>query len=978
MGARRLLLGVVHVVSCLLDSLAFASSAFSDAFAKRARVLMALFAAAWLALMLASASALAAGAPEVVTGQASNITTTSATLSGTVNPNGAEVTSCEFEYGPFVGFDFNEEVHYAFNGYTGAIPCLSAPGAGNEPADVSAEAAGLEPNTKYQFRLVAANANGEGVGLEGELTTASPPLIDVEATENIGTTSGRLLAQINPMGVETTYRFEYGPTAAYETSVPVPDASIGSGIEDVTVSQQLRDLQAGASYHYRIVATSANGTTYGPDQTFAMYEASAAVTDTCPNAQVRAMQFSSFLPDCRAWEMVSPPNKEGGDVVAEYPSSGAIGTRSSKDGNAVVYEAFRAFGDSEGTGSRGAEYVGERGSSGWVTHGITPVQQGQAFSLYSSSLYQDFSEDLSRGVFFALSPVTPGHPNVEKVENLYLRTDVLAAPPGTYELLSDSVTPLPGPPPEVNPQHIAFVGASADLTHILFETTNNLTPETAALDPAQPKAYEWDDGVLRLAGMLPDGEAAEASVAGNGAKVGPSFENHWNRNAVSRDGSRMIFTAGPLSNASPMERSAEGGDLYMRIDGETTLKLNVDERTEKDPNTQPAFFMDATPDDSKVFFLSGQALTDEAPIGYFPYRLYMYDVNAPEGKHLTLISENANAVSGVSDDGKFVYFLSKELLLPNQPRLPFHSDVELYVWHDGTLRAITPHGRHGSGTEEWFMGTPPYDTTGFRITPDGKRAVLVNSNEATARSAGVTIHAASDAQGCTATCMEVFVYDYETDTIACASCDPSGALPVSAAHFEPESEQTEALDAYPGGAGKGQVLRRAISDDGRYVFFDTADPLVASDTNGKRDVYEYDTANRSVHLISDGLCNCEGHFVDISPDGSNVFFTTYQQLVRADYDTAADLYDARVEGGIPAQNVSAPVACSGEECQGPTPSPPVFSLPASSTFSGAGNPSRPVVKSTTKRARHKVRRHKRQRRRAKHTRSATHTRRAGR
>lgn len=83
------------------------------------------------------------------------------------------------------------------------------------------------------------------------------------------TSSGATLAgTVNPRGVATTYRFEYGKTTAYGTKVPVPNESAGSGTTDVAASQAISGLEPSTTYHFRLMATNANGTVYGQDQTF--------------------------------------------------------------------------------------------------------------------------------------------------------------------------------------------------------------------------------------------------------------------------------------------------------------------------------------------------------------------------------------------------------------------------------------------------------------------------------------------------------------------------------------------------------------------------------------------------------------------------------------------------------------------------------------------------------------------------------------
>src|SRR5262249_29877659 len=125
---------------------------------------------------------------------------------------------------------------------------------------------------------------------------------------------------------------------------------------------------------------------------------------------------------------------------------------------------------------------------------------------------------------------------------------------------------------------------------------------------------------------------------------------------ISADGSRIVFTAAPFVphggvNGGP---EGEGGDLYMRIDGRQTIHLNASERTdcadhnpcggtpEPDPaGHQPAEWGGASRDNSKVFFMSSELLTDDATPGG-GLNLYKYDVNAPAGHHLTWVSKDTN------------------------------------------------------------------------------------------------------------------------------------------------------------------------------------------------------------------------------------------------------------------------------------------------------------------------------------------------
>ena len=808
-------------------------------------------------------------------------------------------------------------------------------------------------------------------GMCGSALGAGAPVIEDESAKSVEYVGATLQAYIKPNESATTYRFEYGTDGSYGSVVPAAGAAIGTGTEPVYVAQTLAGLQAGTAYHYRVVALNAEGTVDGPDKLFKTFPAPVRESDACPNAAMRTAQFASYLPDCRAYEVVSPLQKNGGNVAAT-----ATMTQASISGDAVKYTSTALFAGATGAEQHGGEYVSQRGLEGWATHEINPNQGAKGAEPFVSAQYDYLSEDLSHGVYYASTPVTAGHPNVEGVSNLYLRSNVLSAALGEYQLLSDSVTPL-GSRSIYKTRSIEFVGASADGRHVVFESGDDLTSEATGLDPEKPKVYEWNDGVLTLAGILPDGEPAESSLAGRGAGVNIEGDGTgtYTRQSVSADGSRVVFTAPPFSTSlTEVEENAseagfvEGsaGTLYMRIDGRETVQLNESERSEADPNgPQPAAFWTATADDSEVFFTTNEALTDDAVPGRVG--LYDYQVDKPAGERLTLIAMSPGAtniyVNGASDDGSYVYFTAAKPLRPEDPAGANLGDV--YVWHDGSLRFITtrneavPNGTYAAGQEGWGE-TIARALDGFRVTPDGKRIVFVSRDLETARRAG-----AEDAHGPDGNYVEVYTYDYESGRISCVSCSPANAQPAGEAGFD--NSYLRDADASYGVGVHTTYLDRPLSDDGRFVFFDTANALLPQDTNGHRDVYEYDTSSGQLHLISSGTCDCNSFFTDASPDGRNVFFATYQQLVRADIDGNADLYDARVEGGIPAQNQPVPAACVGDDCQGPASSAPGFSLPSSMMFAGVGNSdAQPPVSGGQ--VKHKVKKHKPKKHKVKHKR----------
>jgi hypothetical protein len=186
------------------------------------------------------------------TAEPTEITSSSATLHGELNPDGYQ-TTCWFEY------------------TDGRRPTIKTPeqnvGDEEKVVDVSQPITGLEPNSGYGFTFICKNSFGqsESPGSVGTLT--APPAVLGESTSPPSRTSAILLANVNPENSGTTYFFEYGPTSNY--GYKTHEATLGSSADEEQRAEGLAfELETDKTYHFRVVAKNAGGTTHGPDVTF--------------------------------------------------------------------------------------------------------------------------------------------------------------------------------------------------------------------------------------------------------------------------------------------------------------------------------------------------------------------------------------------------------------------------------------------------------------------------------------------------------------------------------------------------------------------------------------------------------------------------------------------------------------------------------------------------------------------------------------
>jgi hypothetical protein len=726
--------------------------------------------------------------------------------------------------------------------------------------------------------------------------------------------------------------------------------------------------------------------------------APAWASSDCPNEAFRSGS-SANLPDCRAYELVSPAEKNGGGVDGGFVVAvEAAPGQAAADGDAVTFASLTAFTE---TGPLSAElnsqYLSVRGADGWSTQSIEPPQVYPGGQLDQNggaldwSLYQGFSEDLSHAFLVSEEPpLVAGAPL--DYYNPYVRNNS----DGSYALLSSVTPPVQHggvTDSELGGFESHLAGFSADSSHVIFSANDALTPGAV---PGHENLYEWAGGGLELVSVLP-GSGEAVAGAHFGSPLGHENSNY--SHAISSDGSRVFWT-GPESHES---------QLYMHevgVGGARTVEVSASQKSGGGGPSAPAVYWTASADGSLVYFTSCAQLTNDSTAVFHEARtpedffercgwaskgselggsdLYQYDASTGKLTDITVdpnVGETANVegVLGASEDGSYVYFAARGNLtggaLPAPPAdLPESAAeaVKLYRWHEGTITFIAYSGRlngsigEGQGYEEnkYELYSAVHEA---RVSPDGMYVTfdsflpLTGYDNVKPQGDCTGQLVAREKGAITSRCLEVYEYSAAANRLVCVSCSPLG-LPPTGPSKVPSPVNVEFEQQ--GGWQSTTDQQRYLVDGGR-LFFDSEDALLPQATNGLENVYEYEPASEGscattggcVYLISTGTGAGKSQFLDASASGEDVFFTTYDQLVPQDGDEAADLYDARVDGGF--SEPAVPV-CSGEACKpAVTPAPAIYQAPPSATFTGDGNPPfppAPVVK--TKTAKRKATKHK--------------------
>jgi hypothetical protein len=712
--------------------------------------------------------------------------------------------------------------------------------------------------------------------------------------------------------------------------------------------------------------------------------------DSCGNEA--AAGFSATLPDCRAYEMVSPPYKDGFSIQGPQTFSEAdLGAAP-----LIASSSLGAFAGSPDISSIGNDYLFRRGPSGWETVALDP-QPEQFFvnpQVGPTDEYGRLAVSESGASLFALhAPSESAY-----ASNLYLR-EVDGTLREIGPMLPASATPSQPTGLMYIPEDLHFAGASSDLSRTMFYAvageelpegvTTNLWPgDTTVLGAERPSLYEYDGtghtgqggDTPRLVGV--DGEGHLISQCGT-ALGGPPARAGNSHNAISADGETAFFTAikggcsGHDEAGTPVTGAGPAADeLFVKSAGSATaISVPTSEcgaACEGLPAAD-ANFEGASEDGDVAVFSSTQKLLPEAiednaeherfgelmpddavenggcrkATGGGGCNLYGYDRAAQAGHRLFLISTGApmgahvQGVAAMSPDGSRVFFVAAAKLTGanREGKAPEEGGKNLYVY---TRRC--PAGEPGCAspaTSLAFVGAlaegdeGQWSATGeepMDVSPDGRYLLFTSEADLTPDD--------------TSTVPQVFRYDAQSEALVRVSIGEEGFD--SAGNTETPGLGAEIQrPVFHGALQPGEDTHPSISDDGETVVFQSPLALTPGALNARSqpgpfgepvyamNIYEYERGH--VYLISDGqttigvpLQFLGALLIGVSADGQDVLFRTYGPLLPQDADTLVDVYDARIDGGFPAA-VGQRTGCEGSACQAPTASTPSLASAGSVT-----------------------------------------------
>jgi hypothetical protein len=829
------------------------------------------------------------GEPPIVrSGLASAVGAGSATIAGTVDPRGFDLEECAFEYlgdaeyqanienAEEAGHESAAKEGYGFAGAAGE-PCaesLAAIGNGSGAVSVHADLAGLDPEGRYRFRLLAENQFGAA---EGEPGVFGPPVLTTRSAQPIRYGEATLRAGLDPSGLASKYRFDYIDRQRFEEQGGFEgpgtrhsaEAELAPSAGPTEVAVPLFGLAEGTEYRFRVTLANEVKAVTGPDQSLTTLARPAP--QECENEALRA-GASAGLPDCRAYELVTPADTHG-LLIGAWPGPGDNNffnnwltvPRGAGVGERLSYFADGTLPGFDGTGQFDL-YLARRTSTGWQTElaGPSYVQTGGA-----GQTPRGTSSDQEHSLW--------GISSDESFEGALPAGEYLRGP-GGFELLGRGSLDTD---PDAEEWYLS--GAKA-----IFSSRAKLEP--GAPPPGVEALYE------RTAGS-PSAQVVSVPPEGASAETGEEFETLDARYVyATEDGSAIAFQV--------------GNRLYLRRQGETIPAV-----------ASPYTFAGISADGERVFYVNGSVSGEGVPQAA---DLYVFDAGTQSS---TQIAAEARFVN-VSADGSHVYFEKEEgaehklylwergseearfiaTLAPQDVEGGFELNDNVVDW----LTTVGP-GRPGLGRARSVT----------RSTPDGEVLVFASHGSLTPY----------DSEGH----VEIYRYDAGAQSgageLRCISCDPSGEPPTGEATLQALRDDgiTEFTTVIPNVTEDGGKVFFETADALLPEDANSAQDVYEWKADGAGDCRRQAGC---LALISSGQGERDNYLYSMSADGHDVFFNTLEKLLGADLTGSASLYDARVGGGFPEPPAAAP--CQGDACQGSGSTPSALPTPASAS-GGGGN-----------------------------------------
>ncbi len=565
--------------------------------------------------------------------------------------------------------------------------------------------------------------------------------------------------------------------------------------------------------------------------------------------------------------------------------------QSSAGGEKLTYSSYRA--EPEGPPAIAQALATRDPKAGWGNEAIGPPPSP------GENPFKAFSADLCHGWLASAAepPLAPGAP--AGYQELFRRE---GCGKESYETLLAATPSVPAEQFSPELQGASSTGADA-IARVKDKLTANATSGFW-------QAYYAAEGALHLLCVLPTGLADAANCSGGtgseALQLAPSSLHRTSSvtGALSADGTKAYWTDSGATNASGP------GHLYLRLNPAAPESATKDKKGNCVPEAGKACtvavseiktklaseFLGASPSGEKALF----RVTEGTLLG----NLYLFTLSGTSTA--VKLAGKTLGVAGRSEDLSRIYFVSEEVLTGTTGAT--EGRPNLYLDNEGAfsfLATLSPADVLAHAISD--VSPEPVDHAA-RASADGKSLAFLSSARLTGYDNADQESGQPDA--------EVFLYRVGSAGPVCVSCSPAGARPAGRVLIAPGgSGELPSAASIPLPA-TDLYAPRALSTDGKRLFFNSYDALLPRDANGKEDVYEWESAAGKAEcegkgaeayvssaggclgLLSSGEASEDAEFRDADPSGENVFFTTDQGLVGADEGEEADIYDARVNGGF--------------------------------------------------------------------------------